>query len=114
MSQKGLMLLDMVGPSSCTSLHLGNSDVACIAKAWPCLKTLAIHFPGFVTVSSRLTLRASIPFVKHCPELESLSMKINATNVDDYDEKGLYGGRLRELCVFDSLIEDPARVAAFM
>lgn len=41
-------------------------------------------------------------------------MKINATTVDDYDEKGLYGGRLRGLCVYDSPIEDPARVAAFI
>ena len=43
-------------------------------------------------------------------------MKINATTVDDYDEKDLYGGRLRKLCVFDSPIgdHDVTRVAAFI
>jgi hypothetical protein len=101
-------------PRSCSSLDLGDSDVACIAKAWPCLNMLAIHSPVSVTVSSRLTLRAFIPLVKYCPDLEALSMKINATTVDDYDGKGLYSGRLRKLCMFDSPIGDLARVAALI
>ena len=105
-----------VVPRSSSSLDLSDADVACIAEAWPCLKTLAIHSPGLVTVPSRLTLRAFIPLVKYCPKLETLSIKINATTVDDYDEKDLYGGRLRKLCVFDSPIgdHDVTRVAAFI
>ena len=103
-------------PGTCSSLDLGDSDIACIAKAWPCLKTLVLCSPVAVPVSSRLTLRALIALAKYCPELEALEMKINATGVDDYDEKGLYGSRLRTLCVFDSQIDDHdvARVAAFI
>lgn len=50
-------LLHFIALRSCSSLDLGDSDVACMAKAWPCLKTLVINSPQIVTVSSRLTLR---------------------------------------------------------
>jgi len=98
-------------------LDLDDSDVACIAKAWPCLKFISICPPG--SVPSRLTLRALIPFAEYCPELEDLSMKMNATAVElnDYEEKpgkGLYGSRLWRIHVFDSPIGNPACVAAFI
>ena len=98
-------------------VDLDDNDMACIAKAWPCLKSIAICPPG--SVPSRLTLRALIPFAEYCPQLEDLSMKMNATAVEfnEYEEKpgkGLHGGRLWRLHVFDSPIGNPACVAAFI
>jgi hypothetical protein len=104
------------GLARCSTLDLDDNDVACIAQAWPCLTGFSIR-PTRPTISSRLTLRALIPFVKYCPKLEILSMKINATIIDDYEEKpgkDLYGGRLQKLCVSNSPIDDTARVAAFL
>lgn len=96
-------------------LDLDDSDVACIAKAWPCLKLISICPPG--SAPSRLTLRALIPFADYCPELEDLSMKMNATafELNDYEEKPGKGcGRLWRLHVFDSPIDNQACVAAFI
>jgi hypothetical protein len=103
--------------SKYSALDLDDNDVACIAQAWPCLTSFSIRPTKYIMVPSRLTLRALIPFVKYCPKLETLSIKINATIIDDYEEKpgkGLYGDRLQKLNVFDSPIDDPARVAAFL
>jgi len=64
-----------------------------------------------------LTHRAFLPFAKYCPELEVLGMMIDAKNVNGYEERpgrGSLGTRLRELVVFDSSINDPHRVAAFI
>ena len=99
-----------------SALGLDDNDVACIAQAWPCLTAFSIR-PTISIVPSRLTLRALIPFVKYCPKLETLSMKINATIIDDYEEKpgkDLYGGRFEKFFLSDSPIDDLARVAAFL
>ncbi|KAF8349642.1 hypothetical protein F5887DRAFT_914557 [Amanita rubescens] len=93
-------------------LDFDDGDVALIARAWPHLKSFIISHARL-----QLTLRAFLPFVKYCPELEVLGMKIDVTNVDDYEERparGSLGTGLRELMIFDSPIDDPPRVAAFI
>jgi hypothetical protein len=97
----------------CT-LEVSDDDVACIAKAWSQLQTFTIKPTR--PVPTRLTSHALISFAKHCPELESLSLTINAAPVDNYEEK-LGDGmcrRLRELHVNDSPVDNPARIAAFI
>lgn len=96
------------------SLEVSDDDVACIAKAWSQLQTFTIKPTR--PVPTRLTSHALISFAKHCPELESLTLTINAAPVDDYEEK-LGDGmcrRLRELHVNDSPVDNPARIAAFI
>lgn len=93
-------------------LDLDDRDVARMARAWPHLKSFIIRLSRL-----RLTLHAFLPFPKYCPELEVLGMPIRATNVNDYEERpgrGSCGIRLRELIIFNSPIDDPHRVAAFI
>ena len=83
-----------------------------MARAWPHLKSFIISH-----ARSRLTLHAFLPFAKYCPELEVLGMRIDATSVNNDEERpgmGSLGTRLRELMIFDSPIDDPPRVAAFI
>jgi hypothetical protein len=93
-------------------LDLDDGDASIIARAWPHLKSFVIRVARL-----RLTHHAFLPFAKYCPELEVLGMMIDVTNVSDYEkrpERGSLGARLRELMVFDSSIDDSARVAAFI
>ena len=66
---------------------------------------------------SRPTIHTLVSFAKHCPQLESLALAINATTVLNYEEKlgkGACNNRPRELDVHDSTIADPGRAAAFI
>ncbi len=97
------------------TLDVGDDDVACIVKAWSKLRKFTISPKK--PVPTRLTSHALIPFAKHCPELEELSLTINADVLDNYEEKlgnGMCNRRLRELGVNDSPIDSPGRIAAFI
>ena len=93
-------------------LDLDDRDVVLMAMTWPHLKSFILRLARL-----RLTHRAFLPFAKYCPELEVLGIMIDATKVDDYEERPereSLGTRLQELIIFDSSIDDPHRVAAFI
>ena len=99
------------------ALDLGDGDIRRVAKAWPRLQVFKICPGGTRPEPPRSTVHTLVSFAKHCPQLESLALTINATTVPNYEEKpgkGVCNTRLRELGVHDSTIANPGRVAAFI
>ncbi|RDB15063.1 hypothetical protein Hypma_005426 [Hypsizygus marmoreus] len=64
------------------SLHLRESDVEVVARAWPCIQRLALNSMPNHLHSCVLTLDSLIPFARYCPDLEILALFIRADKLD--------------------------------
>lgn len=63
-------------------LQLELSDVEEIATSWPGVETLVLDIQPAYLDNSNLTLRALLPFARHCPKLQRLGLFMNATTND--------------------------------
>ncbi|KAJ7475723.1 hypothetical protein FB451DRAFT_1173730 [Mycena latifolia] len=104
-------------------LDLTLEDLDQLARSWPSLRKLILNNEPAVSSHSTLTLKALLPFAKHCPELEQLGLFINASTADlpstyATDFTSLYRsmpfGKLQRLSMGVSLIEDEGAVALFL
>jgi hypothetical protein len=78
-----VLYLPMLSINAC-SFAVDDDDLEALSKAFPKLKLLEI-----ITHSSqepsRITLNGLVPLLKHCPDLETLKISINATHIRDND-----------------------------
>ena len=95
-------------------------EVEELASKWPSLEVFLLNCepldPG---EEATLTLRALLPFARHCPNLRELGLYINAAQAADLDpaSRGLSVKpfrKLKRLCMGLSSISDPGPVALFL
>jgi hypothetical protein len=97
---------------SCHRFKLDNDFVGAMAKAWPHLRVLQLGSYGSWGGQLDVTLAGLVPLVQHCPNLRRLGIVIDATVVDHSLDIPASNTKLKALSLGDSLIEDPASVAA--
>ncbi|KAG6867656.1 hypothetical protein C0993_012675 [Termitomyces sp. T159_Od127] len=101
-------------------LRLESSDIEEIATSWPGAETLVLNIQPAYLDNSNLTLRALLPFARHCPKLQMLGLFMNATTTDlpTADHASAYQlpafRSLRCLSVGVSLIQEEGAVALFL
>lgn len=64
-------------------LALNQKDIELLASSWPLLRHLNLNHQPIHYTQSSLTLEALIPFAKHCPELKTLHLFVDASSNDD-------------------------------
>jgi hypothetical protein len=96
-----------------SELNLDNSDIQLIASTWPRLTKLALR-STLEHKQPRVTLGCLVHFVRHCPELESLSLVLDATADIERPERGLYSTKLHTLDVGDSALRSATFVADYL
>jgi hypothetical protein len=108
-------LLTMLSINAC-SFAVDDDDLEALSKAFPKLKLLEI-----ITHSSqepsRITLNGLVPLLKHCPDLETLKISINATHIGDNLDRPGNGVRntcITKLSLYNSPIGDVGRAALFL
>ncbi|KAG6902354.1 hypothetical protein C0995_001151 [Termitomyces sp. Mi166 len=101
-------------------LHLELSDIEEIATSWPGVERLMLNNQPRYLENSNLTLRALLPFARHCPKLRMLGLFMNATTTDfpAPDSSSVYQlptfRSLYRLSVGVSLIQEEGAVALFL
>lgn len=86
-----------------------------LAAKWPSLETLVLACEPIELYSPTLTLRALLPFARHCPNLRNLGLFVNASAADlptIYDLKRFK--QLTKLSMGVSSIVDSGAVALFL
>jgi hypothetical protein len=98
------------------SYHLfkvDNDFVEAAATAWPHLCILQLGRGGWGWgESTNVTLAGLIPLARYCPDLTRLSIVVDATVVDHSVDILVSNTKLNFLNLGDSVIDDPASVAA--
>ncbi|KAI0350798.1 hypothetical protein OH77DRAFT_1488555 [Trametes cingulata] len=106
-----------------TPLALTHSDIEELALSLPTLELLILNSEPLPSLQPPpLTLRALIPFARHCPKMRELSLYINASSSDlDEASRELYAclpptrfRSLRQLSFGLSRIADSEAVALFL
>jgi hypothetical protein len=101
--------------SICHLFGLDNNFVEAAAKSWPHLRSLQLgidendHRWGG---GSNITLTGLASLARHCPDLTSLAIVIDATLVDHVLDIPISNTKLQTLHLGDSIIENPTSVAA--
>ncbi|KAJ6544789.1 hypothetical protein DFH09DRAFT_873070, partial [Mycena vulgaris] len=102
-------------------LDLTMDDLDQLARSWPSLRKLILNNEPAVSEQSALTLKALLPFSRHCPELEQLGLFINASTADlpssyptDLTSSYTPFAKLQRLSMGVSLIEEEGAVALFL
>ncbi|KIM81022.1 hypothetical protein PILCRDRAFT_89306 [Piloderma croceum F 1598] len=125
----GIDLADMLQPllsfvnlqDITISIHhlfrLDNNFVEAAAKSWPRLRSLKLGIDGYDHRSmwggrSNITLIGLASLARHCPDLTSLAIVIDATVVDHVLDIPVSNTKLDVLHLGNSIIENPTSVAA--
>lgn len=104
-------------------LNISQDDIEELASKWPYLEILMLNcepVPLGPDQLSSLTLRAVIPFVRHCPNLRELGLYVSATAADlDAVTAGPSSPlqpfrQLTRFCVGTSSISEPGPIALFL
>ncbi|KAG6808956.1 hypothetical protein H0H92_002243 [Tricholoma furcatifolium] len=101
-------------------LHLDLADVEEIATSWPAIEVLSLNTQPVYAEHTNLTLRALLPFARHCPKLQRLGMFLHATITDfpTADQASVYQlppfRALHTLSMGVSPIEEEGSVALFL
>ncbi|KNZ81377.1 hypothetical protein J132_00962 [Termitomyces sp. J132] len=101
-------------------LHLELSDIEEIATSWPGVETLVLNPQPTYLEDSNLTLRALLPFARHCSKLQRLGLFMDATTIDfpAAESTSVYQlptfRSLHCLTVGVSLIQEDGAVALFL
>ncbi|KII93116.1 hypothetical protein PLICRDRAFT_380502 [Plicaturopsis crispa FD-325 SS-3] len=92
---------------------LGDTDIEKIAHGWPSLRVLQLE--GW-SRPSRITMSGLMSLIRLCPDLDRLSIGINATSNDISPSDGLatVNRKLTHLYLGNSEIEDPSAVAPIL
>lgn len=100
--------------AACT-ISISDGELSELVKAWPKLKTLKLSYYRDSTMNVLPTFHGLINVLGSCPDLVSLSLVIDATQLDGIDVKspanGIYYDGLQELDLGNSLIDSPVDVA---
>ncbi|KAF7797269.1 hypothetical protein EIP86_008464 [Pleurotus ostreatoroseus] len=99
-------------------LAVSEDDLEEMASHWPALKTLQLDCePMDISIEPSITLRALLPFAKHCQELEQLGLYMAPFTDTSKTALGLGATpfrSLKQLCVGLSPIQDPGPVALYL
>jgi len=96
--------------------RLSNSVLRDISTSWPRLRSLCINARGGWAGQSQITLTGLIPLLS-LPQLQELSIAINATVVDhtlNMPPTGVFNTKICDLNLADSVIQNEHAVAAFL
>ncbi|KAJ7139179.1 hypothetical protein C8R44DRAFT_561445, partial [Mycena epipterygia] len=88
-----------------------------MARAWPRITLLSLGAGRSRHIPSRVKLEALYAFAKHCPNLFSLDMTFDATEIPDMqnpEKKSVIQQSLRVMDVALSPISEPRCVAEFL
>ncbi|KAF9226224.1 hypothetical protein BS17DRAFT_776903 [Gyrodon lividus] len=99
-----------------SSFAIDDEDLEALSKAFPKLEILEI-VANSGDEPSRITLDGLIPLLKHCPNLCTLNISIDASHVTDHIDRpgdGVCNNRITELSLYNSPIGDVGRVAFFL
>lgn len=98
--------------AACT-ISISDGELSELVKAWPKLKTLKLSYYRDSTMNVLPTFHGLINVLGSCPDLVSLSLVIDATQLDGIDVKspanGIYYDGLQELDLGNSLIDSSGR-----
>jgi len=97
--------------------RLDNNFIDAAAKSWPRLRSLKLslgRWGDHGLERSNITLNGLASLARHCPDLTSLTIVIDATVVDHVLGMPVSNPKLNVLHLGHSLIEDPTPVAAFL
>ncbi|KII93136.1 hypothetical protein PLICRDRAFT_49209 [Plicaturopsis crispa FD-325 SS-3] len=101
--------------------HLGDADVAKMARAWPSLRKLHLYTDysrpyRMIPIKSKITVHGLASLVCGCPDLQDLSIVIDATTATASSTDGLMSSaanhKVTYLDLQNSTISDPTAVAA--
>ncbi|KAG6819400.1 hypothetical protein H0H93_012130, partial [Arthromyces matolae] len=99
-----------------TPFHLTNIDLTRLGTSWPLLEVL--NFPERTSSSTpQLTLTGLLPFLKSCPHLRELTLRVDGTeDVSNFADLGPIPPHrsLTDFCYCRSPIKNPSGVAAFL
>ncbi|KAJ7511108.1 hypothetical protein B0H11DRAFT_2386649 [Mycena galericulata] len=87
--------LTHVSLSHTPGVDLDDGVILDMARAWPCLEFLSLPSDSNCRLIPRLTLEGVYAFAKYCPNLESLTILFDATNVPKLKIRSKAGGRRR-------------------
>ena len=76
----GLAMMDLVHQYP---LALTQIDIELLASSWPSLETLILNIEPVFLARSNLSLKALLPFAKHCPKIIHIGLFLDATSVDE-------------------------------
>ena len=76
----GLVMMELVHQHQ---LALTQVEIELLAASWPSLETLILNNEPVNLARSHLTLKALLPFAKHCHRLTHLGLFLDATSVDE-------------------------------
>lgn len=94
---------------------ISYNDIEALALAWPritrlCLKSWLSAFP-----EPYLSLQGLVPLAQHCQRLEDLSIFVDARVIPPIETtRHVFNETLRSLCISNSPINDPKKVAIFL
>ncbi|KAF9235608.1 hypothetical protein BU15DRAFT_77839 [Melanogaster broomeanus] len=98
------------------SFGIDNDDLEALAKAFPKIEVLEI-VSAPVNDPSRITLDGLLPLLKHCPNLATLKISIDASQVTksiDRPGGGIRNTLITQLSLYSSPIRDVGLVALFL
>ena len=114
-------LLKLHGLSTMELVHqhqlaLSQADIELLASSWPSLETLILNNEPVYLARSKLTLKALLPFAKHCHKLTHLGLFLDATSADEsFCQPNLIPFRnLKRLSMGVSIITDIESVSLFL
>ncbi|KAF8815660.1 hypothetical protein BYT27DRAFT_7079524 [Phlegmacium glaucopus] len=106
----GLLMMELVHQHQ---LALNQVDIELLASSWPSLETLILNNEPVHLARSNLTLKALLPFAKHCHKLTHLGLFLDATT--DHESFGQVNlipfYNLKRLSMGVSIIADSDSVA---
>ncbi|KAG0697947.1 hypothetical protein DFH29DRAFT_944071 [Suillus ampliporus] len=111
---RGLTTLDLA--TACT-YSLDDTTLTQLAICWPNLQNIALGTHWGWRQQSDVTLKGLLSLVRHCPQLESIGLVMNAVTTDITSQRpggGVRRPKVTSLNVGDSRVGDPLAVAAFL
>ena len=109
----GLSMMELVHQHQ---LALSQVDIELLASSWPSLETLILNNEPVYHARSKLTLKALLPFAKHCHKLTHLGLFLDATSVDEsfYHANLIPFRNLKRLSMGVSIIADTESVSLYL
>ena len=109
----GLSMVELVHQHQ---LALSQVDIELLASSWPSLETLILNNEPVYHARSKLTLKALLPFAKHCHKLTHLGLFLDTTSVDEsfYQPNLIPFQSLKRLSMGVSIINDTESVSLYL
>ncbi|KAH7905925.1 hypothetical protein BJ138DRAFT_1130230 [Hygrophoropsis aurantiaca] len=96
------------------TFDLNDDALVQMAAAWPYLETLIFkHRAGFHN-TSKITFNGFASLLRGCPLLKTLTLSVDATQLDYAFTAGVLNSWVQDLDLLDSIIEEPTTVALIL